>query len=378
MSVDHREPGRGRIYDDFAATMGDTPLVRVPRLKKKYGVGADILLKCEFFNPLGSVKDRIGVAMIEAMEEQGILNKNSTIVEPTSGNTGIALAFVAASKGYRCILTMPETMSVERVQMMKHLGAEIVLTPAAEGIGGAFAAADRLTEEIDGAVQAGQFVNPANPEVHRRTTALEIWNDTDGNVDVFVSGVGTGGTITGVSEVLKEKNPNLHSVALEPATSPVLSGGEPGPGNMIQGIGAGFAPDVLNMDIVDEVMTIVNEDAFAMARDVAKVEGLPCGISAGAAIWAAIQIAKRDGMDDKTIVVVLPSFAERYVSTDLLLGRLTVRNGQRCAWRKGAGRVTGSPLYAAPPRTTDSDVISATRLNARSVVRSVRSCLRQS
>jgi cysteine synthase A len=255
MSVDHREPGRGRIYDDFAATMGDTPLVRVPRLKKKYGVGADILLKCEFFNPLGSVKDRIGVAMIEAMEEQGILNKNSTIVEPTSGNTGIALAFVAASKGYRCILTMPETMSVERVQMMKHLGAEIVLTPAAEGIGGAFAAADRLTEEIDGAVQAGQFVNPANPEVHRRTTALEIWNDTDGNVDVFVSGVGTGGTITGVSEVLKEKNPNLHSVALEPATSPVLSGGEPGPGNMIQGIGAGFAPDVLNMDIVDEVMS---------------------------------------------------------------------------------------------------------------------------
>ena len=317
MSVHQREPGRGRIYDDFAATMGDTPLVRVPRLKKKYGVGADILLKCEFFNPLGSVKDRIGVAMIEAMEEQGILNKNSTIVEPTSGNTGIALAFVAASKGYRCILTMPETMSVERVQMMKHLGAEIVLTPAAEGIGGAFAAADRLTEEIDGAVQAGQFVNPANPEVHRRTTALEIWNDTDGNVDVFVSGVGTGGTITGVSEVLKEKNPNLHSVALEPVTSPVLSGGEPGPGNMIQGIGAGFAPDVLNMDLVDEVMTIVNEDAFAMARDVAKVEGLPCGISAGAAIWAAIQIAKRAGMDDKTIVVVLPSFAERYVSTDL-------------------------------------------------------------
>ncbi|MGY8797909.1 MAG: cysteine synthase A [Longimicrobiales bacterium] len=317
MSVHQREPGRGRIYDDFAATMGDTPLVRVPRLKEKYGVGADILLKCEFFNPLGSVKDRIGVAMIEAMEEQGILNKNSTIVEPTSGNTGIALAFVAASKGYRCILTMPETMSVERVQMMKHLGAEIVLTPAAEGIGGAFAAADRLTEEIDGAVQAGQFVNPANPEVHRRTTALEIWNDTDGNVDVFVSGVGTGGTITGVSEVLKEKNPNLHCVALEPATSPVLSGGEPGPGNMIQGIGAGFAPDVLNMDLVDEVMTIVNEDAFAMARDVAKVEGLPCGISAGAAIWAAIQIAKRAGMDDKTIVVVLPSFAERYVSTDL-------------------------------------------------------------
>jgi len=320
MSNDHRAPGRGRIYDDFAATMGNTPLVRVPRLRKKYGVGADILLKCEFFNPLSSVKDRIGVAMIESMEEQGVLHEHSTIIEPTSGNTGIALAFVAASKGYRCILTMPDSMSVERVQMMKHLGAEIVLTPAEEGIGGAFAAADRLTEEIDGAVQAGQFVNPANPEVHRRTTALEIWNDTEGKVDVFVSGVGTGGTITGVSEVLKEKNPSLHSVALEPATSPVLSGGEPGPGNMIQGIGAGFAPEVLNTDIIDEVMTIVNEDAFAMAREVAKVEGLPCGISAGAAIWAALQIAQREGMDDKTIVAVLPSFAERYVSTDLFGG----------------------------------------------------------
>jgi cysteine synthase len=317
MSENASEPGRGQIYENFAATMGNTPLVRIPRLKEKYGVGADILLKCEFFNPLGSVKDRIGVAMIEAMESQGILNENSTIVEPTSGNTGIALAFVAASKGYRCILTMPETMSVERVQMMKYLGAEIVLTPAEEGIGGAFAAADRLTDEIDGAVQAGQFVNPANPEIHRRTTALEIWNDTNGKVDVFVSGVGTGGTITGVSEVLKQRNPDLHAVALEPATSPVLSGGEPGPGNTIQGIGAGFAPEVLNTDIIDEVMTIVNEDAFAMAREIATVEGLPCGISAGAAIWAAMQIAKRDGMDDKTIVVVLPSFAERYVSTDL-------------------------------------------------------------
>jgi cysteine synthase A len=246
-----------------------------------------------------------------------VLNPNSTIVEPTSGNTGIALAFMAASRGYRCILTMPETMSVERVRMLEHLGAEVVLTPKEEGIGGAFAAADRLTEEIEGAVQAGQFVNPANPDVHRRTTAEEIWRDTDGKVDVFVAGVGTGGTITGVSSVLKERNPDLHTVALEPATSPVMSGGEPGPGNTVQGIGAGFIPEILDMGLVDEVMTIVNEDAFEMARDSARTEGLPCGISAGAAIWAAIQVARRDGMGDKTIVAVLPSFAERYISTDL-------------------------------------------------------------
>jgi cysteine synthase A len=310
-------PGRGRIYENFAATMGDTPLVRIPRLSEKYGVSADILLKCEFFNPMASVKDRIGVAMIEDMERRGVLNENSTIVEPTSGNTGIALAFVAASRGYRCVLTMPETMSIERVRMLEHLGAEVVLTPKEEGIGGAFSAADRLTEEIEGAVQAGQFVNPANPEVHRRTTAEEIWRDTSGKIDVFVAGVGTGGTITGVSEVLKQRNPDLHSVALEPETSPVMSGGEPGPGNMVQGIGAGFIPDILNMDVVDEVITILNEDAFAMARDAARTEGLACGISAGAAIWAAIQVAGRADMDDKTIVAILPSFAERYISTDL-------------------------------------------------------------
>jgi len=310
-------PGRGRVYDNFAATMGDTPLVRIPRLSAKHGVSADILLKCEFFNPMASVKDRIGVAMVEDLERRGMLNADSTIVEPTSGNTGIALAFVAASRGYRCILTMPETMSVERVRMLEHLGAEVVLTPKDEGIGGAFSAADRLTEEIDGAVQPGQFVNPANPDVHRRTTAEEIWRDTDGKVDVFVSGVGTGGTITGVSEVLKQRNPNLKSIALEPATSPVMSGGEPGPGNMIQGIGAGFIPEILNMDVVDEVMTIANDDAFAMARDSARTEGLPCGISRGAAIWAAIEVARRDGMEDKTIVAILPSFAERYISTDL-------------------------------------------------------------
>jgi len=312
----HR-PGRGRIYDTFAATMGDTPLVRIPRLKEKHGVTADILLKCEFFNPMASVKDRIGVAMIEDMERRGVLHSDSTIVEPTSGNTGIALAFMAASRGYRCVLTMPETMSVERVRMLEHLGAEVVLTPKEEGIGGAFKAADRLTEEIEGAVQAGQFTNPANPDVHRRTTAEEIWRDTDGKVDVFVAGVGTGGTITGVTDVLKQRNPKLHAVALEPATSQVMAGGEPGPGNTIQGIGAGFIPEILDMELVDEVMAVVNEDAFAMARDSAKTEGLPCGISAGAAIWAAIEIAKRDGMDHKTIVAVLPSFAERYISTDL-------------------------------------------------------------
>ena len=310
-------PGRGRIYDTFAATMGDTPLVRIPRLKEKHGVTADILLKCEFFNPMASVKDRIGVAMIEDMERRGVLTPDSTIVEPTSGNTGIALAFMAASRGYRCVLTMPETMSVERVRMLEHLGAEVVLTPKEEGIGGAFSAADRLTEEIAGAVQAGQFTNPANPDVHRRTTAEEIWRDTDGSVDVFVAGVGTGGTITGVTDVLKQRNPELHAVALEPATSQVMAGGDPGPGNTIQGIGAGFIPEILDMDLVDEVMAVVNEDAFAMARDSARTEGLPCGISAGAAIWAAIEVAKRDGMGDKTIVAVLPSFAERYISTDL-------------------------------------------------------------
>ncbi|MDA0327816.1 MAG: cysteine synthase A [Gemmatimonadetes bacterium] len=310
-------PGRGRVYDTFASTIGDTPLVRIPRLKAKHEVTADILLKCEFFNPMASVKDRIGVAMVDDMERRGVLKKGSTIVEPTSGNTGIALAFVAASRGYRCVLTMPETMSVERVRMLEHLGAEVVLTPKEEGIGGAFAAADRLTQEIEGAVQPGQFVNPANPEIHRRTTAEEIWRDTGGEIDVFVAGVGTGGTITGVSEVLKQRNPELHSIALEPLTSPVMSGGEPGPGNMIQGIGAGFIPEILNMSIVDEVMTIANDDAFVMARDAARTEGLPCGISGGAAIWAAIEVAKRAGMENKTIVAILPSFAERYISTDL-------------------------------------------------------------
>ncbi len=315
MNTDAR--GRGRVYDTFEATMGDTPLVRVPRLKAKLGVQADILLKCEFFNPMASVKDRIGVAMIDDLEQRGRLGPGSTIVEPTSGNTGIALAFVAAARGYRCVLTMPETMSVERVRMLEHLGAEVVLTPKEEGINGSIAEADRLTASIDGAVQPGQFVNPANPEIHRRTTAEEIWNDTGGALDVFIAGVGTGGTVTGVGEVLKARNPEIRVIALEPATSPVLSGGEPGPGNMIQGIGAGFVPEILDVDVIDEVMTVTNDDAFALAREAARTEGLPCGISAGAAVWAAMEVGRREGMQEKTIVAILPSFAERYISTEL-------------------------------------------------------------
>lgn len=310
-------PGRGRIYESFAETIGDTPLVRIPRLTAKHGLTAEILLKCEFFNPMASVKDRIGVAMIEEMERQGILHAGSTIVEPTSGNTGIALAFVAASKGYRCILTMPETMSQERTKMVRHLGAEIILTPKEKGIQGAFDEADRLTAEIEGAVQPGQFVNPANPEVHRRTTAEEIWRDTEGRLDVFIAGIGTGGTMTGVGEVLKQRLPAVHTVALEPSLSPVLSGGEPGPGNMIQGIGAGFVPEILNRGIIDEVMTVENDAAMAVARESARVEGLPCGISGGAAIWAALEVARREGMAGKRILAILPSFAERYISTPL-------------------------------------------------------------
>lgn len=316
----HFEPGRGRVYDDLAAVVGDTPLVRAPRLSEKHGAKGDVLLKLEFLNPLSSVKDRIGVAMIEAGERDGIIGPGTTIVEPTSGNTGIGLAFVCAARGYRCVLTMPETMSIERRKLLALLGAEVVLTPQEEGINGALAKADELTAAIPGAVQPQQFANPANPEIHRRTTALEIWNDTGGNVDVFVSGIGTGGTLTGCVGVLKEKNPALHAVALEPVTSPVLSGGEPGPGNMIQGIGAGFVPDILDTNLIDEVITIHNEDAFRMAREAARVEGLPCGISSGAALVGAFEIAARDEMAGKTIVVVLPSCAERYMSTALFDG----------------------------------------------------------
>lgn len=309
--------GRGRIYDDITQTTGDTPLVRAPKIAAKYGARADLLYKLEFFNPLASVKDRIAVAMIDAGEADGSIVEGTTIVEPTSGNTGIGFAFVCAARGYRCVLTMPESMSIERRQMLAILGAEVVLTPKEDGLNGAIKRADELTAEIDGAVQPGQFVNEANPEIHRRTTALEIWNDTGGKVDVFVCGVGTGGTITGCGQVLKGKNPNLHVVALEPVTSPVLSGGEAGPGNMIQGIGPGFFPEVLDRSIIDEVMTIVNEDAFRVAREIARLDGIPCGISSGAAVHAGLQIAVRDEMEGKTIVVILPSFAERYVSTPL-------------------------------------------------------------
>ncbi len=313
----HDTPGRGRIFDDLSATMGNTPLVRISRLAQAHGALAEVLVKCEFFNPLASVKDRIAVAMIDAGERDGTIGPGTTIVEPTSGNTGIGLAFVCASRGYRCVLTMPESMSVERMKMMRLLGAELHLTPKEDGIKGAFAKAEELLASIPGAVQAGQFVNPANPDIHRRTTAEEIWRDTGGRIDVLVSGVGTGGTITGCGQALKAKNPNLKVVALEPATSPVLSGGEPGPGNMIQGIGAGFVPDVLDTEVIDEVMTIANDDAFAMAREAARVEGLPAGISSGAAIHAALEVARRDGMEGKRIVAILPSAADRYLSTAL-------------------------------------------------------------
>ncbi|MCR9059045.1 cysteine synthase A [Roseibium album] len=312
--------GRGKIYASITETIGDTPIVRLDRLAKAHGVKGSLLAKLEFFNPIASVKDRIGVAMIEAMERDGrIAPGKSTLVEPTSGNTGIALAFVAAAKGYRLILVMPETMSVERRKMLKILGAELELTDGAKGMKGAIARAEELVNEIDGAVIPQQFENPANPEIHRNTTAEEIWNDTDGAIDVFVSGIGTGGTITGVSQVLKQRKPDLHVVAVEPTDSPILSGGEPGP-HKIQGIGAGFVPGVLDTGVYDEVATVSNEDAFAMAREVAKMEGLPVGISSGAALTAAIRVGQRDGMEGKSIVVIIPSFAERYLSTALFEG----------------------------------------------------------
>jgi cysteine synthase A len=289
-------------------------------LSAEKGARADVLLKLEFFNPASSVKDRIAIAMIDAGERDGTITEGTTIVEPTSGNTGIGLAMVCAARGYRCVLTMPETMSVERVKMLRYLGAEVYLTPKEEGINGAFAKAEALLQEIPGSVAAGQFVNPANPEIHRRTTAEEIWRDTDGRVDVMVSGVGTGGTLTGCGSVLKGRNPALHMVAVEPDLSPVLSGGEPGPGNMIQGIGAGFVPDVLDTDLIDEVITVSNDAAFEMTRLVARLEGIPCGISSGAALVAAYEVAARPEMEGKTLVVVLPSFAERYISTPLFEG----------------------------------------------------------
>ncbi len=310
---------RGRVYDSIIDTIGATPLVRLNRLPQEEGCAADIICKCEFFNPLASVKDRIGFAMINAAEKAGLLKPGAIIIEPTSGNTGIALAFVCAAKGYRLILTMPESMSLERRKMLYLLGAEIVLTPAAKGMPGAIAKAEELLGDHPGAFIPQQFSNEANPEIHRNTTAEEIWNDTDGKVDAIVSGVGTGGTLTGVAEVIKQRKPELKMFAVEPEDSPILSGGVPGP-HKIQGIGAGFVPDNLNTNMIDEVIQIGNETTFSIARRVAATEGLPIGISSGAAIAAAIEIGTRPEMAGKMIVAIVPSFAERYLSTALFDG----------------------------------------------------------
>jgi len=314
-----RTRGRGRIYDSVVDTIGDTPLVRLSRLAAAAGVEAEILAKLEFFNPLASVKDRIGVSMIEYLEQTGQLDADTVLVEPTSGNTGIALAFVAAAKGYRLILIMPESMSVERRRMLALLGAELELTPPGEGMKGAIARAEQLVAELAKAIIPQQFENIANPAIHRATTAEEIWHDTGGNVDVVVSGVGTGGTITGIGEVLKARNPSLQMIAVEPEDSPVLSGGAPG-SHKIQGIGAGFVPGVLNRKVIDEIITIGNETAFDMARRVARLEGLPVGISSGAALAAALEVADQPANAGKRFVVIIPSFAERYLSTALFEG----------------------------------------------------------
>jgi cysteine synthase A len=302
------------LISDITRTVGRTPLVRLNWVSK--GLHAMLMAKLEFKNPLGSVKDRIGLAMIEAAEKQGIIGRDTLIVEPTSGNTGIALAFVCAAKKYRLLLTMPDTMSMERRKLLKHLGAELVLTPGAEGMKGAIRKAEEIISSTPKAYMPDQFGNPANPEIHRKTTAEEIWQDTKGDVDVLVAGVGTGGTITGVSEVIKSRKPSFRSVAVEPAASPVLSGGKPG-SHKIQGIGAGFVPKVLNVRIIDEIVKVTNEEAFEVARDLAKKEGILCGISSGAAAAAALEVARRPESRDKRIVVILPSTGERYLSTEL-------------------------------------------------------------
>src|ERR1700681_3185585 len=315
--MEQGKPGRGRVYNSITETIGDTPLVRLHRMPQAAGAKADILLKLEFFNPLSSVKDRIGVSMIEAMEKQGIISPGKTVlIEPTSGNTGIALAFVAAARGYNLILVMPESMSLERRKMLALLGAELVLTPAAQGMKGAISKAQELAETTPGAVIPKQFENPANVEIHRLTTAEEIWNDTKGEIDVFVSAVGTGGTITGVAQALKPRRPNLKIIAVEPEDSPVLSGGQAGP-HKIQGIGAGFIPAILDQSLIDEVLTVGNQTSFDTARLVARLEGIPVGISAGAAVAAAVEIGLRSEFEGKNIVLIIPSFAERYLSTAL-------------------------------------------------------------
>ena len=304
------------IAKNLTDLIGNTPLLELSNYNAKYEVPAKLVAKLEYFNPLGSVKDRVGYAMIEDAEAKGLIRSGTVLIEPTSGNTGIALAFVSAAKGYRLILTMPETMSMERRNLLKALGAELVLTPGAEGMKGAINKAKELAEITPDSFIPGQFSNPSNPAIHRKTTALEIWNDTDGQIDIFVGGVGTGGTITGVGEVLKQKNPAIKIVAVEPADSPVLSGGRPGP-HKIQGIGAGFLPDVFNADIVDEIIGVQNEQAFETSRKLAASEGLLIGISSGAAVYAAAQLAKRPENSGKTIVVLLPDTGERYLSAGL-------------------------------------------------------------
>ena len=319
MSNERMPEFRGKIYDSILDTIGATPLVRLNRLAEAEGVKGDLIAKLEFFNPLASVKDRIGLAMIEDAECAGRIKPGDTLIEPTSGNTGIGLAFVAAAKGYRLILTMPESMSLERRKVLALLGAEIELTQASKGMKGAVARAEELTAATPGAVMLQQFSNPANPEIHRRTTAEEIWNDTGGSADILISGVGTGGTLTGVAEVLKSRKPDFRVVAVEPEDSPVISGGAPG-AHKIQGIGAGFIPDNLNTAMIDEVVTIGNATAFATARKAARLEGLPGGISSGAALAAAIEVGQRPENAGKKIVIVIPSFAERYLSTPLFEG----------------------------------------------------------
>jgi cysteine synthase A len=312
-----RVPGRGRVYNSITETIGDTPLVRLDKFAKEKGIVANLIAKLEFFNPIASVKDRIGVAMIETLEKAGkITPGKTTLIEPTSGNTGIALAFAAAAKGYKLILTMPETMSVERRKMLALLGAELVLTEGPKGMKGAIAKADELAASLPDAVIPQQFENPANPEIHRQTTAEEIWNDTHGEIDIFVAGIGTGGTITGVGQVIKARKPSLHVV---PEGSPVLSGGQPGP-HKIQGIGAGFAPKILDTTVYDEIVKVSNEDSIANARLVARLEGVPVGISSGAALQAAIVVGSRPENKGKNLVVIIPSFAERYLSTVLFEG----------------------------------------------------------
>ncbi len=313
------QPGRGRIYGSIMETVGNTPLVRLPRLSEEEGLKAELLVKLEFFNPLASVKDRIAIGMITAMEAAGKLHAGSVLVEPTSGNTGIGLAFIAAARGYRLILVMPDSMSIERRKMLAILGAELELTPKEEGIAGAFAKADELLNTIDGAIMPSQFDNPENPAIHEATTAEEIWRDTDGAIDALVSGVGTGGTFTGCARALKRKKASFKMFAVEPVDSPVLSGGEPGP-HMIQGIGAGIIPDNMDLSLADEILKVSNEDAFDMARKLARTEGIPVGISAGASVAAGLTLAKRDEMAGKTIAVIIPSFAERYISTALFDG----------------------------------------------------------